>query len=53
MNHRGTETTESSTEDLLEVARTTLKSHPILEVTVRPLSKNSVLLCDLRVSVVN
>jgi hypothetical protein len=49
MNHRGTEITER----ILNLARTRLISDDTLEDPERQLSKISVLLCALCVSVVN
>ena len=53
MNHRGTEITESLTERILNLARTRLISDDTLEDPERPLSKISVLLCALCVSVID
>jgi len=53
MNRGGTETTENFTEVFLNLAQTALKRYEISKSTVRPLSRISVLLCALCVSVVN
>jgi hypothetical protein len=53
MNHRGTETTEKVTEVFPNLAQTALKKYEISNSSIRPLSKISVLLCALCVSVVN